>query len=226
VAGIPPDYDENPGRFGLARDVLRRHARVADIHARVADRLVAEGAVPVLDVGCGDGELARHLPGGVWTGVDSSAEMASRAPAGAVRGEATALPFDSGSFGSVALLYVLYHLDDPRRALMEAHRVLRPGGLVAVALPSRYDSPELADALPDRELTADAESAPAMLADVFGDVEVERWDAPLLRLPTQDDVRDYLIGKGTDPLLAEEAAAGVDVPLEVTKRGALLFARR
>jgi hypothetical protein len=95
-----------------------------------------------------------------------------------------------------------------------------------VALPSRYDSPELADALPDRKLTADAESAPAMVAEVFGDVEVERWDAPLVRLATRTDVRDYLLGKGTDPLRAERAAAATEVPLDVTKRGALLFARR
>jgi ubiquinone/menaquinone biosynthesis C-methylase UbiE len=130
---IPPDYDRDPERFRVARSVLARHARAADVHEHVAHRLVAEDALPVLDVGCGEGELARHLPGGAWVGVDSSPEMLARAPQPHARAEATALPFVAGSFGSVALLYVLYHLREPLRALGEAHRVLRPGGVVAVA---------------------------------------------------------------------------------------------
>jgi hypothetical protein len=63
-------------------------------------------------------------------------------------------------------------------ALAEARRVLQPGGLVAVAAPSRHDSPELADALPPTPLTFDAELAPELLAHFFTVVEVEPWDAP------------------------------------------------
>jgi SAM-dependent methyltransferase len=121
---------------------------------------------------------------------------------------------------------VLYHLTERRLAQAEAHRVLRPGGLLAVAVPSRHDSPELAHALPARRLTFDAELAPELIGERFHDLEVERWDAPLLRLPSREDVRDYLIGKGAEPERAAAAAEDVEVPLEVTKRGALLFARR
>jgi SAM-dependent methyltransferase len=128
------------------------------------------------------------------------------------------------SFGSVALLYVLYHLAEPLRALAEAQRVLRPGGLVAVAAPSRHDSPELAHALPKRALTFDAELAPKMLADLFAEVEVERWGAPLLELPDREAVREYLVGKGTPPEGARLAADKMETPLRATKRGALLFA--
>jgi SAM-dependent methyltransferase len=223
---IPPDYDRNPERFRLARSVLHQHGLVEDVHDRVARRLLREALTPVLDVGCGEGELARHLPEGDWVGLDSSGEMLSRAPGPAVRGEAGALPFPDGSYGSVALLYVLYHLTEPVRALAEAQRVLRRGGLVAVAAPSRHDSPELAHALPERALTFDAELASGMLAHVFAEVEVERWDAPLLELPTRDAVRDYLVGKGVVPERARRAADSVETPLRVTKRGALLFARK
>jgi len=38
-------------------------------------------------------------------------------------------------------------------------------------------------------------------------------------------VRDYLVGKGTEPSAALEAARRVDVPLSVTKRGALVWGR-
>jgi SAM-dependent methyltransferase len=223
---IPPDYDQDPERFRVARSVLRRHALGRDVHEQVARRVLTEQLTPVLDVGCGEGELARHLPAGAWVGVDSSPTMLAEAPEPSLRGEATALPFPDASFGSVALLYVLYHLPQPGRALAEARRVLRPGGLVAVAAPSRDDSPELADALPRRQLTFDAELAPRMLDERFASVEVERWDAPLLELPNRAAIRDYLVGKGAEPERARVAAEATDVPLIVTKRGALAFARK
>jgi ubiquinone/menaquinone biosynthesis C-methylase UbiE len=177
---IPPDYDHDLERFGLARSVLRRYALAPDVHERVARRFAVEDLTPVLDVGCGEGELAAHLPDGAWVGVDASAEMLARAPEPHRQADATALPFPDESFGSVALLYVLYHLPDPTLALAEARRVLQRGGLVAVAAPSRHDSPELAHALPQAKLTFDAELAPELLAQIFAEVELERWDAPLL----------------------------------------------
>jgi hypothetical protein len=95
-----------------------------------------------------------------------------------------------------------------------------------VAAPSRHDSPELAHALPNRVLTFDAELAPQLLGGLFAEVEVERWDAPLLELPDRAAVRDYLAGKGVSPAGAGLAAESVESPLSVTKRGALLCARK
>jgi SAM-dependent methyltransferase len=206
--------------------VIRRHALASDVHELVARRFITEGFTRVLDVGCGEGELASYLPDGAWVGLDNSQTMLDRAPTGGVQGEATALPFADGSFDGVAILYVLYHLSDPRLALAEAHRVMRRGGLVAVAAPSRHDSPELAHALPKTPLTFDAELAPNLLRELFEETEVKRWDAPLIELPTARAVRDYLVGKQVTPDRAQAVAEATELPLSVSKRGALLFARK
>jgi hypothetical protein len=74
-------------------------------------------------------------------------------------------------------------------------------------------------------LTFDAELAPGLVAEHFTEVEVHAWDQPLLMLPDHEAVRDYLIGKGTNPREAAQAARAAAVPLTVTKRGALVWGR-
>jgi hypothetical protein len=44
---LPPDYDDRPERFRMARSVQRRHAAAADIHVAVAHRFLDEGLTPV-----------------------------------------------------------------------------------------------------------------------------------------------------------------------------------
>ncbi|MEU6997840.1 class I SAM-dependent methyltransferase [Nonomuraea sp. NPDC046570] len=58
-------------------------------------------------------------------------------------GDARALPYRDGTFDAVLMLGPLYHLesrDDRVRALTEARRVARPGGLVAAAVITRYSA--------------------------------------------------------------------------------------
>lgn len=99
----------------------------------------------VLEVGCGmatDGvQFARN--GARYTGVDFSPaalELAGRRfeqegrAATLVRGPATDLPFDDGSFDLVYSNGVIHHLPETRRAVDEFHRVLRPGGVAIVML--------------------------------------------------------------------------------------------
>jgi SAM-dependent methyltransferase len=108
----------------------------------------------VLDVGGGPGAYALWLAGRgyqvmlvdpVPMHVSQAAARAARSahPFTAALGDARDLDQADGTFDVVLLLGPLYHLPDRgerRRALSEAARVVRPGGIVAVAAISRFAS--------------------------------------------------------------------------------------
>lgn len=142
-----------------------------------------------------------------------------------VRADAARLPFVDSAFDAVTLLNVLYHSPDPSAALREARRVLYSDGHVLTSTISRADSPELAAYWQRPRTTFDAEDAPAILALVFAEVTVHRWDAPLLTLPDAAAVRDYLLGRQAPRAAAAAAARELSTPLRVTKKGAVLVGR-
>ena len=66
----------------------------------------------------------------------SEASEAGEAGASAVSGDATAMPFGDGAFDRIIAAEVLEHILDDQRAMNELARVLRPGGLAAITVPS------------------------------------------------------------------------------------------
>lgn len=106
-------------------------------------------AAPLLEVGCGEGANLLHLTadgstashGGRWFGLDAFAAKlafaAREVPAARFTcGDAAALPFADGSFATVLIRDLLHHLPQPRRALEEACRVLRPAGRFVLIEPN------------------------------------------------------------------------------------------
>ena len=100
----------------------------------------------MLDLGCGTGELARHLAasGLRVTGCDISANMLTQAAAADSAGAAgwvalqpgwQTLPFASASFDAVVAASVLEYVDSPAAVLGECARVLRPGGVMLCTVP-------------------------------------------------------------------------------------------
>ncbi|GAA1690030.1 hypothetical protein GCM10009830_42050 [Glycomyces endophyticus] len=132
----PALYDRLAGEWWRPRGVF------AVLHWLAAARggLVPPADRPsavLVDLGCGAGLLAPHLEGKGYThiGVDLSREslrLAASRGVLAVRGDVCAVPLPDGCADVVAAGEIFEHVPDLGRAVAEACRLLRPGGLLVV----------------------------------------------------------------------------------------------
>jgi len=94
-------------------------------------------------VGCGNGDEAVYLrralqaAGVVGLDLDSRFSVLARAEGCVVCGDVLRLPFPDLTFDFAAAFHSLEHVADPRAALSEVHRVLRPGAPFYVGVPNR-----------------------------------------------------------------------------------------
>ena len=137
-------YDTLGERWYEANDdpiaLLRAESRTTGpwILEKMAQHFGNSKACDVLDVGCGAGFLSNRMAraGHRVVGIDISQESLKVAQrhdhTETVRYEladAYNLPFPDASFDVVTAMDFLEHVEDPGRAIAEASRVLRPGGL-------------------------------------------------------------------------------------------------
>lgn len=132
-----PNVGERPTlgeRLGsLQRQAIVRFGPYRQVWQRPPGRL--------LDIGCGTGDLASLFARRGWSaaGIEPSAEAARHARAigvDAVTGTLTDAPWEDGSFDAVLFNHSLEHIPEPAEAVAAAARLLRPGGLLAIAVPN------------------------------------------------------------------------------------------
>jgi ubiquinone/menaquinone biosynthesis C-methylase UbiE len=140
VGSVPQNYDQFLGP-------LLFHHFADDL----AGRLAVKPGLRVLETACGTGilteRLARRLAGqGTLGATDLNEPMIAHARTKALRdvdwrqADATALPFDDGSFDAVLCQSALMFFPDATQALREMGRVCRPGGVIGVQVYSSLDA--------------------------------------------------------------------------------------
>jgi SAM-dependent methyltransferase len=103
-----------------------------------------EFPAPLLDFGCGDGLFTESIFGqgadiygcDIARGELPSARDSGVYPHGVQFGDGHALPYRDNQFGSVYSNSVVEHIPDPHNVLPELARVLRPGGVLVLTVPS------------------------------------------------------------------------------------------
>lgn len=135
-------------------ETMYRTAEVVEQRRVTLELLDPRPGEDVLDIGCGPGYLAGELAdrvgaSGSVRGVDSSTSMLAiarrrspgedAAPVRLVAADALSLPFPDSSFDAVTATQVYEYVSDVPSALVEARRVLRPGGRLLI-LDTDWDS--------------------------------------------------------------------------------------
>lgn len=151
-------------------------ALFAEWPARVLRAAAVQTGDDLLDVACGTGILAREAvgvvgPAGSVVGIDVNEGMLAVARSNAPGvdwkvGPAESLPFPDATFDRVVCQFGLMFFEDPTQAIAEMGRVLRPGGVIAVAV---WDT---------LEATPGYAAVTELLHDLFGPEAAASIEAP------------------------------------------------
>jgi 2-polyprenyl-3-methyl-5-hydroxy-6-metoxy-1,4-benzoquinol methylase len=116
-------------------------AVLSGLQARL-DELLAEAQRPVqlLDAGCGKHREIPIADDCYVVGVDISSQQLENNTAvdEAILGDIQACELGRSRFDAVVCWYVLEHVDDPRRAILNMKMALKPGGVMILAVPHAF----------------------------------------------------------------------------------------
>jgi 2-polyprenyl-6-hydroxyphenyl methylase/3-demethylubiquinone-9 3-methyltransferase len=151
----PAQYDDLAGQWWQPRGAFAMLHWLAAARGALVPPPARDGAV-LVDLGCGAGLLAPLVRGHLHVGVDLTASalaQAARHGVVPVRADVTAVPLADGCADVVVAGEILEHVPDLRRAVREACRLLRPGGLlvidtIAATALARFVAVTLAERLP------------------------------------------------------------------------------
>lgn len=104
--------------------------------------LFAELKEDVLDVGCGCKPYRALVPAPRYTGLDVDTPFTRQVGAADVFYDGKKFPLSDRAFAGVLCSQVLEHVFEPEAFLGEIHRVLRPGGVLVLAVPFMWDEHE------------------------------------------------------------------------------------
>jgi SAM-dependent methyltransferase len=142
-----PGHTPNAFSFMASRDL--------ESHGSFLTQFLHTG-LEVLDAGCGPATISADIADAVFPGKVTALDISSseldqgrRLAEGReivnlefVAGSAYEMPFPDNSFDIVFSLDLFEHLSEPLTALREFHRVVRPGGFVALSTPD-WDAIEI-----------------------------------------------------------------------------------
>ena len=140
----------------VAGDMERHYSpgRTWEAMARAALQLIEPG--DVLDIASGDGVLAELMAphSNRYVCLDSSTKVVLAASERLRKlenvevreGDMHALPFDPASFDLVVLMHALTYSEHPGQAVLEAARVLRPGGRLLLTSLARHEHRQAVEA--------------------------------------------------------------------------------
>jgi demethylmenaquinone methyltransferase / 2-methoxy-6-polyprenyl-1,4-benzoquinol methylase len=138
-SAVAPRYDFLNHFLSFGLDIAWRKAT-----ARTLQPVLTQPGSLVVDLCCGTGDLTlalSRLSAGKVIGTDFCHPMLLRAhrkmnrqplPSSLIESDALVLPFRDGSVNAIAIAFGFRNLADYPRGLREMHRVLKPGGKVAI----------------------------------------------------------------------------------------------
>jgi SAM-dependent methyltransferase len=213
-------------RLAKRNAVLRALSQGPSPEEAVFETVAALGPKRILDVGCGPGEMGERFQrelGAHVCAIDISPRMVDLARTrglDAQVADAEKLPFPDDDFDCVFAGWVLYHVPDLDGAVVEAARVLQPGGALVAASVCNDNVDEVWQLIgitePREQLSFTRENGEAVLSKRFGRIERRDLEAELV-FPDTESIRTFVASTIDRAHLAPQVPE-IDAPFHATAR--------